>query len=200
MIRKPELATPRDAGAIRALQEEARAWLQSRGLDQWATVRHTDPDSSRSLESAIARGEVWIWRDHIGTVATTTLDDFADPEFWTANDDPDDALYVHRMVVRRSAAGNGLGTAILDWASAYTAASRRTWLRLDAWRSNTRLQDYYRTQGFTHVRTVELPHRGSGALFQRPAMPAARPRIHEAPPDTAAHGYPQDSGPQAPAS
>lgn len=169
MILLHEQATAGDARTIRALQDEAREWLQSRGLDQWSTVRHADPASPRSLESAIARGEVWVWRNHTGTVATATLDDFADPEFWTEADEPDDALYLHRMIVRRSSSGSGLGATILNWASSYTAGTGRAWLRLDAWRSNTALQDYYRSQGFTHVRTVELPHRGSGALFQRPA-------------------------------
>lgn len=49
------------------------------------------------------------------------------------------------------------------------ARAGKTWLRLDAWRTNTALHDYYRRHGFTDVRIVDLPWRGSGALFQRPA-------------------------------
>jgi GNAT superfamily N-acetyltransferase len=84
-------------------------------------------------------------------------------------DFPDDALYIHRMIVRRELAGADVGTAVIDWASERAASAGKRWLRLDAWRTNPRLQRYYANQGFQLVRTVELPHRHSGALFQRPA-------------------------------
>jgi GNAT superfamily N-acetyltransferase len=151
------------------MQDEARGWLQARGSDQWSTVRHTDPESPRSLEAGIRRGEVWVWRSGPDIVATATLDDFADPEFWTADDAPKDALYIHRMIVSRAAAGNDLGSGILDWATRRTVRAGRHWVRLDAWRSNAALHAYYLRHGFERVRTVDLPHRGSGALFQRPA-------------------------------
>jgi hypothetical protein len=43
------------------------------------------------------------------------------------------------------------------------------WLRVDAWKTNPDLGRYYESQSFAHVRTVDLPHRRSGALYQRPA-------------------------------
>ena len=46
-----------------------------------------------------------------------------------------------------------------------SAATGRPWLRLDCAKHNTRLHDYYRAHGFTHLRTIDLPHRESGALF-----------------------------------
>ncbi len=174
---RPSLARPEDAAAIRSLQDEARAWLQARGSDQWSTIRHTDPASPRSLEAGIDRGEVWVWRDRSGIVATATLDDGADPELWTADDTPDDALYLHRMIVSRAAAGNHLGATIIDWAAHRAADLGRHWVRLDAWRSSTGLHAYYLRQGFQHVRTVDLPHRGSGALFQRRAYYPAGTRL-----------------------
>ncbi|MEU7909175.1 GNAT family N-acetyltransferase [Actinoplanes sp. NPDC049118] len=101
-----------------------------------------------------------------------TVDDYADPEFWTAQDDPDSALYVHRMVVDRVAGGNGVGGRLLDWAERLASSLGRTWLRLDAWRTNAPLHAYYQRQGFVPVRTVNLSHRGSGALFQRRVRPS----------------------------
>jgi hypothetical protein len=50
---------------------------------------------------------------------------------------------------------------------------------VDVWTTNERLQHYYLAQGFTHVRTVVLPHNPSGALFQRPAQRVPTPRLHE---------------------
>jgi len=37
----------------------------------------------------------------------------------------------------------------------------------DAWKTNSKLQSYYREHGFTPVRIVDRKHRGSGALFER---------------------------------
>lgn len=66
-------------------------------------------------------------------IATITLNAYADPEFWTAADDPDDALYVHRMAVARSASGQEIGSALLDWAARHVVDAEKKWLRLDAW-------------------------------------------------------------------
>jgi GNAT superfamily N-acetyltransferase len=109
------------------------------------------------------------WRKTAGSSGTITVDDCADEEFWRPEDDPDDALYLHRMVTTREVAGREIGSALLDWASCRAAALRKRWVRLDAWRSNPGLQRYYADRGFEHVRTVQLPHRHSGALFQRRA-------------------------------
>jgi hypothetical protein len=40
-------------------------------------------------------------------------------------------------------------------------------IRVDCATGNGELHGYYKRLGFSHVRTVDLPHRRSGALFQR---------------------------------
>lgn len=170
MTLTPERAILDDAPAIHALRAEAREWLSARGSDQWDRVRDSDPESPRSLEGSIRRGDVYVVRDGSAIVATITVDTYADPEFWTPEDEPDSALYVHRMIVARSAAGANLGGRLIDWAAQLATERGKRWLRLDAWRSNLDLHAYYARHGFEHVRTVHLPHRGSGALFQRPAQ------------------------------
>jgi hypothetical protein len=56
---------------------------------------------------------------------------------------------------------------MLDWAAARARETGKSWLRLDAWKTNLALHRYYRSQGFALLRVVDLPHRQSGALFQR---------------------------------
>ena len=102
-------------------------------------------------------------------LATIALDGYADPEFWTPGDRPEAAYYVHKLCTARACAGLGLGRALLDWAGLRTLADGLPWLRLDCAKANPALQDFYRAAGFRHVRTVDLPHRASGALFQRPS-------------------------------
>lgn len=147
------------------LWEEVRAWFAAQGIDQWQY-----PPRLATIRANIAAGdECWILEREGHTVGTVTLDENADPEFWVAGDAPGDALYVHRMIVRREFAGAEIGSAVMDWASKRARAAGKNWLRLDAWRTNPRLQRYYADHGFELVRTVELTHRRSGALFQRPA-------------------------------
>jgi GNAT superfamily N-acetyltransferase len=115
------------------------------------------------------RGQCWLVEEGGRAIGTVTIDDCADEEFWRPEDDPDNALYLHRMVTIREVAGREIGSALLDWASRRAASLGKRWVRLDAWRSNSGLYRYYTERGFELVRTVELPHRTSGALFQRQA-------------------------------
>lgn len=100
-------------------------------------------------------------------VGTITVDDEADPDFWTPAERAEPTLHVHRMIVRRAAAGADLGSRLLDWANDLAGSTGHRWLRLDAWKTNEALHRYYERQGFARLRTMDLPQRGSGALFER---------------------------------
>ncbi|MDQ1308213.1 MAG: hypothetical protein QG671_4047 [Actinomycetota bacterium] len=153
-----------DVPVVASLLDEATAWLTALGSGQWQY-----PPRIERIIAGVQSGTVWMAKHDQCTVGTITVDNFADPEFWMPTDDPDDALYVHRTVVTRAAAGQRIGAALFNWASLNAEASGHTWLRLDAWATNTQLHSYYLAQGWTHIRTLRLSHRGSGALFQRRA-------------------------------
>ena len=80
-----------------------------------------------------------------------------------------DALFVHSLAVRRNAGEHGIGNALLDFAGDQAARRQIPWVRWDCNKANEQLQAYYRRQGFSYLRTVDLPHRVSGTLFQRQA-------------------------------
>ncbi|WP_179166811.1 GNAT family N-acetyltransferase [Streptomyces sp. CB03238] len=157
-------ASPSEADVIACMWDEAAGWLKSKGVDQWQYPANKDKiaqDIDHLHAYVAGRGA-----DYLGTI---TVDTFADPEFWLPDDAPDSALYAHRIIVRPTADVAELGTALLDWASEKAAQFNKAWLRVDAWKTNAKLGRYYESQGFEHVRTVDLPHRRSGALYQRPA-------------------------------
>ncbi|WP_283134304.1 GNAT family N-acetyltransferase [Rhizohabitans arisaemae] len=158
-------ATPGDLTSVLALLADAAAWLHRQGVQQWPP----DGFPAARIDPLIAEGVVFLLEP--GPAATVALDDHADPEFWYAADYPESALYVHKLAVHRTFSGCGLGEALLDWAGLRVFADGRRWLRLDCSKNNPRLQHYYLSQAFRHVRTVDLPHRASGALFQRAAGP-----------------------------
>jgi ribosomal protein S18 acetylase RimI-like enzyme len=171
-------AEPDDLDTVDGLRVEATEWLASKGLDQW------QPDQARfptraGIAAAIARRVCYLAYDQHGTlVGTITVDGRADPEFWTQAEQDEPALYIHRMIVSRQAAGAGLGGRLLDWAADVARRTGRHWVRLDAWKNNPALRRYYERHGFEHVRTVDLPHRGSGTLLQRAALPHDRDALN----------------------
>ena len=69
-----------------------------------------------------------------------------DPEYWGVR--PPDAVYVHKLAVRRDRAGRGIGAAIVEWANAEAAEAGREFLRLDCYGDNPGIRDYYEGLGF----------------------------------------------------
>lgn len=165
-------ARPDELDVVLDLFHEAAVWLAARGLDQWQRGPRTE-----RIRQDIEAGAVFLVvdQDTDEVVGTLTIDTRADPDFWTDADDPKSALYLHRMIVSPRHHGRRIGEAMTTWAEHFGAALGYRWLRLDAWRTNPALIDYYASRGWQHVRTVEPPWRESGALFQRPTatVPAA---------------------------
>ncbi|GII55159.1 hypothetical protein Pth03_35480 [Planotetraspora thailandica] len=164
-------ARPADLPTVLTLLAEAARWLNAADVRQWPAGGFP----ASKIEPLVEQGVMYLLDDGIDPVpaATMAVDGHADPEFWTAPDRPGDALYVHKLAVSRAYAGRGLGGALLGWACGLAAAEGLPWLRLDCAKDNPRLQAFYRKHGFRHVRTVDLPHRASGALFERPAARAS---------------------------
>ncbi|MGG7574260.1 GNAT family N-acetyltransferase [Streptomyces sirii] len=155
-------AVAAEAGVIASMWDEAAQWLRARDIDQWQY-----PANLEKISRDIEHGSAYILLGASEYLGTITVDEFADPEFWLPEDDPDDALYAHRVITRPVARGLSLGALMLDLASQKAKDAGKRWLRVDAWKTNADLGNYYEAQGFTRVRTVDLPHRRSGTLFQR---------------------------------
>ncbi|MEO3810102.1 GNAT family N-acetyltransferase [Sphaerisporangium sp. B11E5] len=171
-------ATPADLPGVLRLLADTAGWLHGRGIRQWPAAgfpaARIEPLIEAQTLFVLDGAEEGTGGEGLVPAATLALDDNADAEFWTVADRPESALYVHKLAVGRAFSGRGLGETLLDWAALRVAAAGLDWLRLDCSKDNPGLQGYYRRLGFRHVRTVDLPHRASGALFQRAAgLPGA---------------------------
>jgi protein-tyrosine phosphatase len=136
------LATPADADIVLDILQEAARWLLSRDIDQW----RPDQFEREPLLAAIARGEIYLARRDGEAFGTLRLQ-WTDERVWGC--DTGDAGYVHGLAIRRSAAGIGLGRAVLRWAEQKVAAAGRAYLRLDCMTANLALRSYYERAGFT---------------------------------------------------
>jgi GNAT superfamily N-acetyltransferase len=144
-----ERAGEADAAAVRALFDEAAAWLGARGILQWSPG--TWPEAA--IAAAIARGEVWVVRGARTLSATLSLVD-ADRALWGRPSG--DELYLHKLIVARAHRNERLGKQLLGWACGEACARGRTRLRLDCVAGNAFLRRYYAGAGFAERGEVDL--------------------------------------------
>lgn len=161
----------------------AARWLRGKNTNQWAEPWPDRSGRDQRILEDLTRGRTWVvWDDGIaaGTITIDTQDpvDAAKNRVWPADRLTEGALYVHRVVVRRSHAGLGLGARLFDWASAVaTRLTGSPLLRIDVWTDNWALHAYYRGQGFTlceYRDPRELPGYPARALFERRVGPNGR--------------------------
>jgi hypothetical protein len=154
-----------DIPDVLGLLNGAADWLHSRGIDQWPhefTAEH--------VRQPIVCAEVWLVRDEDGKPAgTVRLSPEADPDFWAPDEAAESALYLSGLAIAREHAG--LGALMLRWAADFTGRISWQRLRLDARRDNAGLHRYYTDRGWRYLRTVDMPGRFSGALFEIDARP-----------------------------
>jgi len=156
-------ATQDDLDGIVDLRLHAEQWLHQRGINQW-TVTQRGMDSIRTRMDAASMYAI----DHEGVLVGSVTLDGPDLDFWTPQEAEAPALYLYKLMIHSDHRGRGLGDAVLDWACAKAEGQGLSWLRIDVWKTNTKLHQYYLTRGFEYVRTAHASGRNSGALFQRP--------------------------------
>jgi hypothetical protein len=88
------------------------------------------------------------------------------------------AVYAQRLITARRYAGRELGSELIDWAGLlgehlYGAQ----WIRVDVWRSNRALHEYYKNSGFSTCGSCADPRYPSGVLFQKPVRAINKPRF-----------------------
>jgi GNAT superfamily N-acetyltransferase len=157
------MAVPRQLDDVLSVLDDAATWLQSGGVVQWPS--RFEPSW---VEGALRRGETWLVRVGERVSATVTVDQ-ADSA-WDGL--PGRALYVHRMAVRREAAG--LGGAILTWAAGVARERGCESLRLDCVASNARLRRYYEAAGFVHCGDVTVAGAPGQRLAEGPVTVVSR--------------------------
>ena len=162
-------ADPADLPTVLGILHAAADALHARGIDQW-------PDGAPTLGpgkigAQIGHGEFWVASDGVGPAAVIAISRDGDPDFWTPAELSEPAVYLSKAAVLPGAAGRGIGALLFRWATDYAARLGVGWVRLDAWRTNADLHDYYRRRGWEEVRAMDVPGRKSGVLFARRALP-----------------------------
>jgi len=162
-----------DMSTIIGLINEARRWLPAKNTDQWATPWPTlAARDARVLRDLKAARTVLVEDDQLATAATVTCNPTGNRRLWPLDEQAESAVYIARLIVSRSHAGERIGEALVDWAG---ACARRSWgaqwIRIDVWTTNAALHGYYEKRGFQYYDTRKFSngeYYPSAALFQKP--------------------------------
>lgn len=138
---------------------EAAEWLRSIGLKQW---EHFLDGYGRDdiIDSIYNKAAYVIQKGHtiIGTVTVQLCPDEWDAHIWT-DIDLSDSILIHRLAISRTESGKGLGSKIIEWVeNEVDYPSNKSFIRLDCVGENKKLNDYYKSRGFTYVGSTEDGH------------------------------------------
>jgi GNAT superfamily N-acetyltransferase len=143
-------ASREDVVAASDILCEAAEWLEERGIPLWNREQLT----VERLLPIVERGELFLASRAGQAIATMILQE-EDTFFW-----PDvpagESLFLHKLAVRRSAAGQGIAHAMLEWAAEEARRRGKTYLRLDTDGTRPRLCALYESAGFTLHSTRQI--------------------------------------------
>ena len=159
---KVRRATSDDVPLVAEMVDEATAYVGMKGYDQWPA-----PFPQDELRDRVGRGELYVVEVDGEPAATFTLL-LDDPFFW--GERPPDAVYLHKLAVRRAFAGRALGERIVEWIVVEAAARGRDFVRLDCHRDIAWIRCYYERLGF-ELRGEKENDRFSWALYERRVRP-----------------------------
>jgi ribosomal protein S18 acetylase RimI-like enzyme len=136
-----------DVAGIIDLFEAAAVWLEAQGVFQWST--RVSPHFRKFLRQKVMEGNVFVAQGRDGRLLGHIRFDFEAGKVW--HDNPAETAYVRGLVIANEVRGQGVGTALLDWAQVFASEKGCVRLRLDCLAENGRLRQYYRDYGFTFL-------------------------------------------------
>ncbi|PYR80617.1 MAG: N-acetyltransferase [Acidobacteria bacterium] len=136
-------ATADDTRALVDILTEALQWVER--LD--GTIMWVEGELEEGLVRAEAEAGMFVVAEAEGRIIGAVRFQLEDQLFWPDIDGSDSA-FVHRLAVRRSHAGQGVSTALLQWAVDRARALGKRYLRLDCDADRPRLRTLYERFGF----------------------------------------------------
>lgn len=132
-----------DAEAVLEALTEAAKWVEE--LD--GTIMWVEGELEEGRVRAETAAGMFVVAEIDGRVVGAMRFQLEDRLFWPDLDGGDSA-FVHRLAVRRAFAGQGISTALLQWAVERARFLGKRYLRLDCDAERTRLRALYERFGF----------------------------------------------------
>jgi GNAT superfamily N-acetyltransferase len=149
------VAAPEDASEVAEVLQEAARWITTWRSQLW------DPAlvGEAFVTPIIAQGQMLTARTG-RRIAGVMIMLPEDPHFWPDRP-PGEAVYLHKLAVRRAYAGTGVPTALMEHAAGLASAQDRRLLRLDC---DPPLSRFYEELGFQAVDEIDVRHPEAGPM------------------------------------
>lgn len=151
------LATQADLSAIDQLILTKAQSFRAAGKTQWQ--KYLEPSRTDFVTHDVTNGTVYVYEANGDIAGSVSL---IPPTSWDENlwDDPDAAVYLHRLVVDDRMKGRQVGEQLMRYALAATSSR----IRLDCVATNHFLNAYYPRFGFRYI-----GERDGFSLFEKEA-------------------------------
>jgi GNAT superfamily N-acetyltransferase len=142
-------ATAHALDSFISLLDEVGEWLWRKGIKQWEPGTHRN--NREKIQDLVERGCLILAYRGDRLAGGCVLSE-VDPGWPDASDD---CLYLSSLAVARFAAGQGLGTRIIDACAEAARKRGKSLIRLDCWDGNEFLKSYYQGEGFRMLEAVQ---------------------------------------------
>jgi GNAT superfamily N-acetyltransferase len=168
-------ATAEDLPDILKLIDDAKAWLRTKGTDQWSEDWADEAGRGRSARVGYSLTERTTFLATLANqgweipVATVTIEQKPHLNVWPAEEETSESVaYLSRLVTAREFSGLQIGGGLIDWACSFAKREYGAKLiRIDVWTDNYELHDYYKDLDFEFRGLCPDESYPSRALFQR---------------------------------
>ncbi len=163
-------STPCDVCALMEIFDEARGTIATLGIDQWQdgyptrAIVLTDIDLSRSY-AAVIDGKI------CGTFVLVddgeiTYDKIYNGH-WMTGDESQSYVAIHRVAISVKNRGQGVSTAMIDYAEKYAKSLGRKSLRIDTHEGNKVMRRMLEKHGFTYCGIIYLENGDSRVAYEK---------------------------------
>ncbi|UUI38048.1 GNAT family N-acetyltransferase [Oceanobacillus oncorhynchi] len=128
-----------------SILKEVAEWLKRTNKEMWYTSELT----KEALLEKYALNELFIGFLN-GESAGTIIVQEQDHIFWP-HENKNDALYLHKIAIRRKYAKEGVSVNLIDWAKQQAKMQLKKYIRLDCAADRPNLCYFYECQGFQQV-------------------------------------------------
>jgi ribosomal protein S18 acetylase RimI-like enzyme len=147
---------PVEAKDIYLILDACRTAMLAKGIQQWDESYPT----LQLVEKDIAAGGMYsIYQDSI-LVGAIVMDEKQSPQYetvnWQLSQEP--ILVIHRLAINPSLQGNGLGKEAMEKAHEFATQKGYKNIRLDAYKRNEGLLNFYTKLGYQAVGEIPLEY------------------------------------------
>lgn len=147
---------PSETNTIYGILDTCRSDMLNRGIQQWDETYPT----LEIVEKDIAAGGMYSIFQNDELIGVIVMDEKQSPQYemvnWQLNEAP--ILIIHRLAINPNLQGSGLGKQAMELAHQFAREHHYKTIRLDAYKGNQSLLNFYSKLGYQSVGEIPLEY------------------------------------------